>query len=180
MHDLIVLFVHLVTTVLRILRPGGLRSVVAESVLIKHQLLIVNRSRRRAPNLRVLDRLIAGFCSLWIKPKRLLRSAVAFKPSTLLNFHRALVQRKYRFTWECSAALPEARCRRLTRPRTWRECERLHRRRARQTARRAGGLGFSTGATRFGLKVRKCFVLDGRLYYCRLPKLAVVNLIGLA
>jgi putative transposase len=70
--------------------------VIAESVLIKHQLLIVNRSRRRAPNLRVLDRLIAGFCSLWIRPKRLLRAAIVFKPSTLLNFHRALVQRKYR------------------------------------------------------------------------------------
>src|SRR5947207_11249050 len=55
-----------------------------------------------------------------------------------------------------------------------------NRRRARQTARRGGGLGVSTGATRFGLKVRKCFVLDGRLHYCRLPKLAVVNLIGLS
>ena len=69
---------------------------IAESVLIKHQLLIVNRSRHRAPNLRVSDRLIAGLCCLWIQPKRLLRSAVTFKPSTLLNFHRALVQRKYR------------------------------------------------------------------------------------
>jgi hypothetical protein len=43
-----------------------------------------------------LDRLIAGFCSLWIQPSRLSRIAIAFKPSTLLNFHRALVQRKYR------------------------------------------------------------------------------------
>jgi len=97
MHDLAVLFVHLITTALRIAQPGGLRSVIAESVLIKHQLLIVNRSRRRAPNLRVWDRLIAGLCSLWIRPHRLLRSAIAFKPSTLLNFHRTLVQRKYRF-----------------------------------------------------------------------------------
>jgi len=96
MRDLIILLVHLITTVFRLVRPGGLRSVLAESVLIKHQLLIVNRSRRRAPNLRVLDRLIAGLCSLWIRPKRLLRSAIAFKPSTLLNFHHALVQRKYR------------------------------------------------------------------------------------
>src|SRR5438128_1661554 len=96
MRDLIVLLVHLITTVLRIARPGGLRSVIAESVLIRHQLLIVSRSRRRAPNLCVLDRLTAGLCSLWIKPKRLLRSAIAFKPSTLLNFHRALVQHKYR------------------------------------------------------------------------------------
>jgi putative transposase len=95
MRDLTILFVHLVTTILQLVRPGGLRSVVAESVLIKHQLLIAGRSRRRGPNLRVLDRVIAGFCSQWIRPKRILRSAIAFKPSTLLNFHRALVQRKY-------------------------------------------------------------------------------------
>jgi hypothetical protein len=55
MRDLIILFVDLITTVLRIARPGGVRSVIAESVLIKHQLLIVNRSRRRAPNLPTLD-----------------------------------------------------------------------------------------------------------------------------
>ena len=40
-------------------------AVVAESVLTKHQMLILNRSRRRAPNLRIQDRLIAGLCSLW-------------------------------------------------------------------------------------------------------------------
>jgi hypothetical protein len=34
------------------LGPGGLRSVVAESVLVKQQLLILNRSRQRSPNLR--------------------------------------------------------------------------------------------------------------------------------
>jgi len=95
MRDLILLLVHVVTTVLRLVQPGGLRAVIAESVLIKHQLLILNRSRRREPNLRILDRLIAGFCSLWIRPKRRRRLAIAFKPSTFLNFHRAMVQRKY-------------------------------------------------------------------------------------
>ena len=49
----------------------------------------------RGAILCVLDRLIVGLCSLWIKPQRLLRSAIAFKPSTLLNFYRALVQRKH-------------------------------------------------------------------------------------
>jgi transposase InsO family protein len=81
---------------MRVFQPGGVRAVIAESVLTKHQLLILNRPRRRAPNLRVLDRLIAGFCSLWIRPKRHLRLAIAFMPSTFLNFHRAMVQRKYR------------------------------------------------------------------------------------
>src|SRR5215813_5140128 len=96
MRHLTVLLVHLITTVLKLSRPGGVRAVVAESVLAKHQLLILNRSRRRAPNLLVLDRMIAGFCSLWIRPKRRRRLAIAFKPSTFLNFHRAMVQRKYR------------------------------------------------------------------------------------
>src|SRR5262249_35454460 len=83
-------------TLFRLARPGGLRAVVAESVLAKHQLLTVNRSRRRSPNLCIQDRLIAGFCSLWIKATRFRRVAILFKPSTLLAFHRALVQRKYR------------------------------------------------------------------------------------
>jgi hypothetical protein len=96
MRDLILLLVHVVTTVMRVFQPGGVRAVIAESVLTKHQLLILNRSRQRAPNLRILDRLIAGFCSLWIRPNRRRRLAIAFKPSTFLNFHRAMVQRKYR------------------------------------------------------------------------------------
>src|SRR6516164_6839015 len=96
MRNLLILVIHLITTVIRLTKPGGLRAVVAESVLAKHQMLILNRSRRRAPNLRIQDRLIAGLCSLWIKPSRLRKVALAFKTSTLLSFHRALVQRKYR------------------------------------------------------------------------------------
>src|SRR5215510_3610712 len=96
MRDLILLFVHILATSICLARPGGVRSVLAESVLLKHQLLILNRSRRRAPNLRVSDRLIAGLCALLVLPRRLVRLAVVVKPSTLLNFHRALVHRKYR------------------------------------------------------------------------------------
>jgi antirestriction protein ArdC len=47
--DLAILFLHLLATVARLAGPGGARSVVAESVLVKHQLLILNRSRKRSP-----------------------------------------------------------------------------------------------------------------------------------
>ena len=60
MRDLAVLFLHLLATVARLAGPGGARSVVAESVLVKHQLLILNRSRKRSPNLRPSDRAVAG------------------------------------------------------------------------------------------------------------------------
>ena len=61
MSDFGALLIHFIATVLKMLRPGGARSVVAESTLLKHQLLILNRSRERAPNLRPMDRIIAGF-----------------------------------------------------------------------------------------------------------------------
>ena len=41
MRDLILLLVHVVTTVMRLFQPGGVRVVIAESVLTKHQLLIL-------------------------------------------------------------------------------------------------------------------------------------------
>jgi len=96
MCDLVRLFVHLIATVVKLLPPGGARAVVAESLLLKHQLLILNRSRTRAPNLRPIDRVIAGLCTGLMRPSRLLRSAIVLKPATIMAFHRALVKRKYR------------------------------------------------------------------------------------
>ena len=96
MRDLAVLFLHLLTTIARLAGPGGGRAVVAESVLVKHQLLILKRSRHRAPNLRPADRMVAGVCALLMRPSRLSRAAIILQPSTLVRFHRALVQRKYR------------------------------------------------------------------------------------
>ena len=49
MRDVVILFLHLIVTVVRLARPGGFRSVVAESLLVKHQLRILNRGRKRAP-----------------------------------------------------------------------------------------------------------------------------------
>ena len=76
MRDLLILLVHLIATLARLMGPGGLRSVVAESLLVKQQLLILNRSRHRAPNLRASDRILAGVCALFMRPARVLRSAV--------------------------------------------------------------------------------------------------------
>jgi hypothetical protein len=75
-RDLAVLVLHLLATVARLAGPGGARSVMAESVLIKHQLLILNRSRKRSPNLRPADRVVVGLCALFMRPGRLIRSAL--------------------------------------------------------------------------------------------------------
>jgi putative transposase len=96
MCNIVIFLVHLIVTVVRLARPGGLRSVVAESVLLKHQLCILNRGRKRAPNLYAAERIIAGLCTLFMNPARVLRSAIVLKPSTLLHLHHVLAKRKYR------------------------------------------------------------------------------------
>jgi len=70
--------------------------VIAENLLLKQQLIVLRRARRRAPNLTRSDRLLCGFESLFLSPGRIRKLAIALRPSTLLAFHQALVRRNYR------------------------------------------------------------------------------------
>ena len=103
MKDLLVLLGHLLTTVAKLLGPGGAKTIVADSLLMKQQLLVINRSRRRIPNLSALDRFLLGFWSLFLNPRHIQRVAVIIRPSTLLKFHDLLKKRKYRLLYssEC-------------------------------------------------------------------------------
>jgi hypothetical protein len=87
----------LLATIANLLRPGGVRAVVAESLLLKHQLVISSRGRRRAPNLNSFDRFVLGLGSLFVPASRTPKLAVILKPRTLLRFHEALNKRKYRW-----------------------------------------------------------------------------------
>jgi transposase InsO family protein len=95
MRERFILISHLLVTLAKLARPGGLGAVAAESLAIKHQLLIMKRAQRRAPKLTPWDRLALGVCALFVPSKRLSKMAVILKASTLLCFHRALVKRKY-------------------------------------------------------------------------------------
>jgi transposase InsO family protein len=99
MRDVIYLLFHLLTTVAKLLQLGGSRTVIAENLLLKQQLIIHSRSRQRAPNLSTQDRALLGFWSLFMNPRRIARSAIIIKPSTLLSFHNALKKRKYRLLY---------------------------------------------------------------------------------
>ena len=99
MKDLLRLLAHLLTTLAKLLGPGGARAIVADSLLMKQQLLIINRSRRRAPNLTAIDRVLLGFWSLFLSPHNIQRAAVILRPSTLLKFHDMLKKRKYRLLY---------------------------------------------------------------------------------
>src|SRR5215471_6926700 len=96
MRSLLLSLLQLAIVAARLCGPGGVRAVIAENLLLKQQLIVLRRARRRAPNLTGSDRLLGGFESLFLTPGRIRKLAIALRPSTLLAFHQALVRRKYR------------------------------------------------------------------------------------
>jgi transposase InsO family protein len=107
MKYIAVLLLHLLTTITKLIQPGGSRTLVAENLLLKQQLIIHSRARKRAPNLATRDRTILGFLSLFLDRKRVTRAAIIIKPSTLLSVHNAMKKRKYRLLYSsCGGGKP--------------------------------------------------------------------------
>ena len=95
MRSVFLLIIHLMALAARLVKTGGVRSVIAENLLLRQQLIVLGRSRNKAQNLKTSDRFILGGLSLFIAAHRRRIAAVVIKPSTPLRFHRALVDRKY-------------------------------------------------------------------------------------
>lgn len=89
------LLLNLLSAIAKLIRPGGYRTVIAENLLLRQQLIIHSRARNRSPNLTSQDRTVLGFLSFFLSSRRILRAAIIIRPSTLLRFHTALVKRKY-------------------------------------------------------------------------------------
>ena len=83
MRDVFILAIHLLVTLAKLLRPGGVRAVTAESLLLRQQLLVSNRSRQRAPNLTSVDRFVLVFATLFVRPHRLPKLDSLVRPATL-------------------------------------------------------------------------------------------------
>src|SRR5216683_6154833 len=95
MKGLLLSLLHLAVMIAKVCGPGGVRAVIEENLILKRQLIVLRRARKRAPNLALSDRLLCGFGSLFLSPGRIRKVAIAVRPSTLLAFHQALVGRKY-------------------------------------------------------------------------------------
>ncbi len=73
---------QLFVTLAKLVRAGGARSVIAESLLLKLQLIISGRSRRRAPPLTTVDRFALELTTLFVRPRRVAKLAAILKPAT--------------------------------------------------------------------------------------------------
>jgi len=95
MPEAIELLIHFFVSAIKLLKPGGVKVVMAESIAMKQQLIVMNRGRKRSPALTAPDRFLFGILALFIGGSRLKKIAVIIKPTTLLAFQKSLVNRKY-------------------------------------------------------------------------------------
>ena len=73
-------------------KKDGLKAVVAQNLLLKQQLIVFNRGRKRAPSFSPLYRIWLPFFLMFLSTRRLRQTAVAF-----LRFKEFLVRQNYRF-----------------------------------------------------------------------------------
>ena len=63
--------VHLLITLFTILKPGDIKAIASENILLRQQLIVVQRNRKRAPNLNTSDRFLFALLYSLISPSRL-------------------------------------------------------------------------------------------------------------
>ena len=97
MLEIIELLIHYLVTLIKLLKPGGTKVVMAESIAMKQQLIVMNRARKKSPALVTRDRFLFGLLAIIIGERRLQKVAVILKPATILTFHKALVKRQALF-----------------------------------------------------------------------------------
>ena len=86
---------HILTTTFRLLIPGGTRTIIAENIALRRQLLILSRKQKSSPNLQTSDRFTFAWCAEYLSPQKLLKNALIIKPETILKFHKHLKEKKY-------------------------------------------------------------------------------------
>jgi putative transposase len=62
MKDFMLTLLHLAVTIAKLCGRGCVRAVIAENLVLRQQLIVLRRGRRRAPSLTMSDRLL---CQLW-------------------------------------------------------------------------------------------------------------------
>ena len=96
MNLLFTLLAHMLRNVAVLLRPSGCKAIIAENLLLKQQLILLNRSRKRSPNLPPIQRLFSAFWCQCLTRRRIERASIIIRPATLFRIHATFVRKKYR------------------------------------------------------------------------------------
>ena len=67
------LLIHLLVTLAKLCKPGGVKAVMAKTMAMKQQLIVLNRGRARAPKLATSERFLLGLLAYFFLMKTVLK-----------------------------------------------------------------------------------------------------------
>ena len=94
MKLIFITFATVISVLLQLLRSGGVYALASEMVILRTQLIALQRCRPRSPKLSPIQRLILACAAHFVPARRLRRVSIIIKPATILKFHRYLVNKK--------------------------------------------------------------------------------------
>jgi len=103
MLKFITLLLQFIRITIMLAKPKGTKALIAENMMLRKQLIHLSRKQKRSPKLSFLDRLFFAMLAHFINPRRLFKSAIIIKPATIIKFHKALIQRKYRWLFSAKS-----------------------------------------------------------------------------
>jgi len=71
---------HLFCLLFKLAKSDGAKSLAAENLVLRQQLLVLARRYKHAPKLNSLERLLFAIPALFIMPCRILKAAIIIKP----------------------------------------------------------------------------------------------------
>jgi len=83
--------------------PNGVKALMAENLILRKQIINLSKKHQRSPKLSLIDRLIFAILAHFIKSKRLMKPAIMIKLATILKFHKALINKKYRILFSAKS-----------------------------------------------------------------------------
>jgi hypothetical protein len=88
MNTCLHLLLNIIMALLKVLKPGGSKALVAKNLVLKQQLLIMKKKLKRSPKLNKSERIIYGLLPTIVAKSRLPKIAVIISLATLLKFHK--------------------------------------------------------------------------------------------
>ena len=68
-----------IRVMMKISKPGGVKTIAAENIALRQQLVTMARHHKRSLKLNPSDRIVFGLLASWINPKRLHKIAAWIK-----------------------------------------------------------------------------------------------------
>ena len=97
MKEMAILLIHILVIIVKLLKPGGAKIIIAENLAMRQQLIIMRRKSKmtKAPPLTPFKRVFFGLLVYFVPENRIRQISIILSPVTIFKLHNILKRKKY-------------------------------------------------------------------------------------